>query len=144
MRVKDDCIYKDDLQAGRAWGNLGFKIADAIDREMTSADGIARLERAADLMALLDYAQQGAVEISIVRGETRVTVIDLLDPDHNRRVCLGDGPQAIAAAVTWCKQTPPQNRGLFVADADAPDADATSISAAARSLDRADKPGGGE
>jgi hypothetical protein len=54
-----------------------------------------------------------------------------------------DGDNAIAEAAAFVRQ-PPQVRGLFVADADAPDADATSISAAARSLDRADKPGGGE
>jgi hypothetical protein len=59
-------------------------------------------------------------------------------------VYVSDTPQAIAAAAEWIGKVMPQARGLFVADADAPGADATSISAAAASLPRADKPGGGE
>jgi hypothetical protein len=134
---------KEDMQMGRAFTAAGWKIADQIDREMVTPDGIERLERAADLMALLDYAQTGAVELRIVRGEVRVAVVDMCDPEHFR-VYEGEGDKVIAAAASWCQRIAPPNRGLFVADADAPDADATSISAAAASLPRADKPGGGE
>jgi hypothetical protein len=51
-------------------------------------------------MALLDYAQTGAVEIRMVRGELRVSVVDLIDPAHSR-VYVSDTPQAIAAAAEW-------------------------------------------
>jgi hypothetical protein len=105
MRLKDDSTCKEDLQAGRAWGNLGFKIADAIDREMTSADGIARLERAADLMALADWAAGGAVELREVRiwqhdGDIYVT---LDDPSIGKAVGFV-APGALEAAAAWCRQ----------------------------------------
>jgi hypothetical protein len=100
MRLTTDCTVTEDLQAGRAWTAAGWKIADQIDREMCAPEGIARLERAAEVMALLDYAQTGAVEIRMVRGELRVSVVDLIDPAHSR-VYVSDTPQAIAAAAEW-------------------------------------------
>jgi hypothetical protein len=101
MRVKDDCIYKDDLQAGRAWGNLGFKIADEIDRAMCAAEGLAALQRAADLVTLLDAGEAGAVELRVIRGDVRVVVADLIDPVFTRAF-EGDG--ALEAAAAWCRQ----------------------------------------
>jgi hypothetical protein len=55
MRLKADTTRKEDLQAGRAWGALGFKIADEIDRAMCAADGLAALQRAADLVTLWEW-----------------------------------------------------------------------------------------
>jgi hypothetical protein len=109
---------------------------------MCGADGLAALQRACDLAALVDYATDNlaALDMRVTCGLITVWVVDLQAP---AQVHEFDGDNAIAEAAAFVRQ-PPQVRGLFVADADAPDADATSISAAARSLDRADKPGGGE
>jgi hypothetical protein len=102
MRVKDDCIYKDDLQAGRAWGNLGFKIADAIDREMTSADGIARLERACDLMTLVEHATDNlaALDMRVTCGLITVWIVDLQAPAQVREF---NDPGAIEAAAAYAR-----------------------------------------
>jgi hypothetical protein len=93
-------------------------------------------------MALVEHATDNlaALDMRVTCGLITVWVVDLQAP---AQVHEFDGDNAIAEAAAFVRQ-PPQVRGLFVADADAPDADATSISAAARSLDRADKPGGGE
>jgi hypothetical protein len=101
MRLKADTTCKEDLQAGRAWGALGFKIADEIDRAMCAADGIAALSRAADLVTLLDAGEAGAVELRVMRGDVRVVVADLIDPVFTRAF-EGDG--ALEAAAAWCRQ----------------------------------------
>jgi hypothetical protein len=94
---------KEDMQMGRAFTAAGWKIADQIDREMCGAEGIARLERAAQVMALLDYAQTGAVELRIVRGEVRIAIVDSFDPAHVRAF-EGCGDAVIAEAAAWVRK----------------------------------------
>jgi hypothetical protein len=132
----------DRVAHDRTWNNVGFGIADQIDRAMCAAEGIAALQRAADLVTLVDYATDNlaALDMRVTCGLVTVWVVELQAPVQVHEF---DGPDAIAKAAAFVRQ-PPQVRGLFIAGADATDADATSISAAARSLDRADKPGGGE
>jgi hypothetical protein len=103
MRLKDDSACKEDLQAGRAWGALGFKLADEIDRAMCAAEGIAALQRAADLVTLLDAGEAGAVEIRVMRGEVKVMVIDSFVPGRGSVLEI-EGPDAIAEAAAWCRQ----------------------------------------
>jgi hypothetical protein len=97
ISVRDDHTTNEDLQAGRAWGNLGFKIADEIDRAMCAAEGIAALQRAADLVTLADYAEAGGlVELWSGAGHFFVSVEQTL----NAFV----GPHAIAEAAAWVRQ----------------------------------------
>jgi hypothetical protein len=103
MRLTTDCTVTEDLQAGRAWTAAGWKIADQIDREMCGPDGIARLERAADLVTLLDAGEAGAVEIRVMRGEVKVMVIDSFVPGRGSVLEI-EGPDAIAEAAAWCRQ----------------------------------------
>jgi hypothetical protein len=103
MRLKDDTIIEPDLQVGRAWGDLGFKIADEIDRAMCAAEGIAALQRAADLVTLLDAGEAGAVEIRVMRGEVKVMVIDSFVPGRGSVLEI-EGPDAIAEAAAWVRQ----------------------------------------
>jgi hypothetical protein len=103
MRLKDDSACKEDLQAGRAWGALGFKIADEIDRAMCAADGLAALGRAADLVTLLDAGKAGAVELRVIRGDVRIAIVDSFDPAHVRAF-EGCGDAVIAEAAAWCRQ----------------------------------------
>jgi hypothetical protein len=102
MRLKADTICNEDLQAARAWGNLGFKIADEIDRAMCAAEGLAALQRAADLVTLLDAGEAGAVELRVIRGDVRIVVADLID--HNLTMAFEGSPDAIAEAAAWCRQ----------------------------------------
>jgi hypothetical protein len=147
MRLKDDCTVTEDLQAGRAWTAAGWKIADLIDREMNDDEGLATLQRAADLMTLAELPQGYELRMWFGPGkELQVRIVDRHSSDftpYPQLLFARSGPDAIAKAAAWAKQEV-LRRGLFVADADAHDADATSISAAAASLPRADKPGGGE
>jgi hypothetical protein len=103
MRLKDDTTCKEDLQAGRAWGNLGFKVADEIDRAMCAAEGIAALQRAADLVTLADYATDNiaALDMRVSCGLVTVWVVELQAP---AQVHEFDGPDAIADAAAWCRQ----------------------------------------
>jgi hypothetical protein len=103
MRLKDDSACKEDLQAGRAWGDLGFKIADEIDRAMCAAEGIAALQRAADLVTLLDAGEAGAVELRVVRGDVRIAIVDSFDPAHVRAF-EGCGDAVIAEAAAWVRK----------------------------------------
>jgi hypothetical protein len=103
MRLKADTTCKEDLQAGRAWGNLGFKVADEIDRAMCAAEGIAALQRAADLVTLADYATDNiaALDMRVSCGLVTVWVVELQAP---AQVHEFDGPDAIADAAAWCRQ----------------------------------------
>jgi hypothetical protein len=103
MRLKDDSACKEDLQAGRAWGALGFKIADEIDRAMCAAEGLAALQRAADLVTLLDAGEAGAVELRVIRGDVRIAIVDSFDPAHVRAF-EGCGDAVIAEAAAWIRQ----------------------------------------
>jgi hypothetical protein len=100
MRINGDTICKEDLQAGRAWGNLGFKIADEIDRAMCAAEGIAALQRAADLVTLAEFAEVkgNCVEMYTNHEELNVAV----NKGRDGRWCVG--PDAIAEAAAWCRQ----------------------------------------
>jgi hypothetical protein len=103
MRLKADTIIEPDLQVGRAWGDLGFKIADEIDRAMCAAEGIAALQRAADLVTLVDYATDNlaALDMRVTCGLVTVWVVELEAP---AQVHEFDGPDAIAEAAAWCRQ----------------------------------------
>jgi hypothetical protein len=103
MRLKRDSTCKEDLQAGRAWGNLGFKLADEIDRAMCAADGLAALQRAADLVTLVDAGEAGAVELRVVRGDVRIAIVDSFDPAHVRAF-EGCGDAVIAEAAAWVRK----------------------------------------
>jgi hypothetical protein len=100
MRLKDDSACKEDLQAGRAWGDLGFKIADEIDRAMCAAEGIAALQRAADLAVLGEWA-------SSVGGYMQMWSTDkMVHIEIGNRTDAADfnGPDAIAEAAARCRQ----------------------------------------
>jgi hypothetical protein len=93
MRLKADTIHKEDLQSTRAWGALGFKIMDEIDRAMCAAEGIAALSRAADLVTLADYGGYVRMWMDI---DGQCVAVD----DGNRWY----GPDAIAEAAAWVRQ----------------------------------------
>jgi hypothetical protein len=106
MRLKADTTCKEDLQAGRAWGALGFKLADEIDRAMTSADGLAALSRAADLVALADATNEYTVLLCqdengvphVEINDNYSYLIEVLEPK------VFSGPDAIAEAAAWVRQ----------------------------------------
>jgi hypothetical protein len=100
MRLKDDSTCKEDLQAGRTWGDLGFKIADEIDRAMCGADGLAALQRAADLVTLCEWAASvgGYMQMWTTDKTSQIEI-------GNRAVWAEfEGPDAIAEAAAWCRQ----------------------------------------
>jgi hypothetical protein len=102
MRLNGDST-KIHLQTERTWNNLGFKIMDGIDRDMTGADGIAALQRAADLVTLVDAGEAGAVELRVIRGDVRIAIVDSFDPARVRAF-EGCGNAAIAEAAAWIRQ----------------------------------------
>jgi hypothetical protein len=102
MRLNGDST-KIHLQTERTWNNLGFKIADAIDRAMCAADGLAALQRAADLVTLIDAGEAGAVELRVIRGDVRIAIVDSFDPAHVRAF-EGCGDAVIAEAAAWIRQ----------------------------------------
>jgi hypothetical protein len=100
MRLNGDST-KIDLQTERAWGAFAFRLADEIDRDMTSDDGIAALQRACDLAALVEAGQgNGAVEIRIIRGYVRIVVADPIDAIFTRAF---EGEGAIEAAAAYAR-----------------------------------------
>jgi hypothetical protein len=88
----------DRVAQDNTWNDLGAGIADEIDRAMCAAEGIAALGRAADLVALAEYAQAGGVvEMYSYVGGFGVS-IGLNGHRHYT------GPDAIAEAAAWCRQ----------------------------------------
>jgi hypothetical protein len=108
MRLKADTTRKEDLQAGRAWGALGFKIADEIDRAMCAADGLAALQRAADLVTLADLPPHYAVKMwHDFDGTLQVRIYDRTATEftpYPHILCARTGPDAIAEAAAWVRQ----------------------------------------
>jgi hypothetical protein len=101
ISVRDDHTIKEDLQAGGAWGDLEAESADEIDRAMCAAEGLAALQRAADLVAIFDTGEHGAIQISRTKEQLEIVVTDDCDPAHVR-LYVGDG--ALEAAAAWCRQ----------------------------------------
>jgi hypothetical protein len=100
MRLNGDST-KIDLQTERAWGAFAFRLADEIDRDMTSDDGLAALQRACDLAALVEAGHgNGAVEIRVVRGYVRIVVADPIDAIFTRAF---EGEGAIEAAAAYAR-----------------------------------------
>jgi hypothetical protein len=100
MRLNGDST-KIDLQTERAWGAFAFRLADEIDRAMTSDEGLAALQRACDLAALVEAGQgNGAVEIRIIRGYVRIVVADPIDAIFTRAF---EGEGAIEAAAEYAR-----------------------------------------
>jgi hypothetical protein len=108
MRLNGDST-KIDLQTERAWGAFAFRLADEIDRDMTSDDGLAALQRACDLAALVEAGERGAVEagqgngaveIRIIRGYVRIVVADPIDAIFTRAF---EGEGAIEAAAEYAR-----------------------------------------
>jgi hypothetical protein len=108
MRLKRDSTCNEDLQAGRAWGALGFKIADEIDRAMCAAEGIAALQRAADLVTLADLPYLYALRIwHDEKGVQQVRIDGVRESVFNPYpliVFARSGPDAIAEAAAWVRQ----------------------------------------
>jgi hypothetical protein len=100
MRLNGDST-KIDLQTERAWGAFAFRLADEIDRDMTSDEGLAALQRACDLAALVEAGQgNGAVEIRVIRGYVRIVVADPIDAIFTRAF---EGEGAIEAAAAYAR-----------------------------------------
>jgi hypothetical protein len=93
----------DRVAHDRTWNNVGFGIADQIDRAMCAADGLAALQRAADLMALVEHATDNlaALDMRVTCGLITVWIVDLQAP---AQVHEFDGPDAIAEAAAWVRQ----------------------------------------
>jgi hypothetical protein len=108
MRLKADTTCKEDLQAGRAWGALGFKLMDEIDRAMCAAEGLAALQRAADLVTLADLPPRYAVKMwHDSDGTMQVRIYDRRESDftpYPHILCARSDPHAIAEAAAWVRQ----------------------------------------
>jgi hypothetical protein len=93
----------DRVAHDRTWNNVGFGIADQIDRAMCAADGLAALQRAADLVTLADYATDNiaALDMRVSCGLVTVWVVELQAP---AQVHEFEGPDAIAEAAAWVRQ----------------------------------------
>jgi hypothetical protein len=88
----------DRVAHDRTWNNVGFGIADQIDRAMCAAEGIAALQRAVDLATLAEVAKYGYV----VMGEDREAFF--IEIKHKRDWKRFRGPDAIAEAAAWVRQ----------------------------------------
>jgi hypothetical protein len=100
MRLNGDST-KIDLQTERAWGAFAFRLADEIDRDMTSDDGLAALQRACDLAALVEAGERGAVQISNANGHIMILVVP--DTSNPSRLRAFEGEGAIEAAAEYAR-----------------------------------------
>jgi hypothetical protein len=88
-----------DHAAASAWIAPGRQIARMVDADMCSPDGLAELQRAADLVTLASLPDGYAVRMWNYRGESTVAIDERSGP-----TIAFIGPTAIAEAAAWCRE----------------------------------------
>jgi hypothetical protein len=94
----------DRVAHDRTWNNVGFGIADQIDRAMCVAEGLAALQRAADLVTLVDATDRYSVWLGRDENGVPHVQVEKNDEQEIETPQVFCGPDAIAEAAAWVRQ----------------------------------------